>query len=331
MAARILNAIFLSALSALIMVVPGGYAVAQETQSSPGTQESNQSTTTVTAESTMTPIRAAGRPKIVVWTFENPADYHDSTIGDGLTAIIITHLAESGRFEVIQRGESLEEVELGQSGYIEPDAAVEMGRALGVDYILAGQVTNFGYEESSAGGFLGDSEGVDVAISRQRADVRLDFSVIDTVTGATVLAASAEGEESETGVYISGADWPDWIGSIEFGSDEFAESMIGHATLKAVENLMDQLFGYFPIQAPLLAVTEDFVVIGIGANAHIEKDMEFEVYRLGAVTDSNGEVVWKDRTLLGRVRVTEVDITSCKAVWVTGGGFMEGDLCVLPE
>jgi curli biogenesis system outer membrane secretion channel CsgG len=311
-------------------------AVATETTTTTTTTttstDSSASSTTSTGEAT----EASGRPRLAVYTFENPPNYYNSTIGDGLTSIIITHLSQSGRFDVIQRGENLdlliEEIDFGQSGYVEESTAVEMGHILGVEYVLSGRVTNFGYEETSTGGLLGGWGGFGgVDITEEEALVRLDFALIDARTGETVLAATAEGKDSDTDFDVDARNWGDWFGSISYDSDEFMDSMIGKATLKAVDSLMTQILTEFPIQAPVLAVTPNFIILDIGSNAGIEEGMQFEVYRISAVTNSAGEVVWEDKTLIGSVEVTEVELRNCKAVVVSGSDIQEGDLGILVE
>jgi curli biogenesis system outer membrane secretion channel CsgG len=299
--------------------------------------EATSTTTVATSESPEGPaVTDNSRPRVAVREFENPAAYYASTIGTGLTSIIVTKLTQSGRFDIIQRGEGLElvidEVDLGQSGYIEPDTAVEMGHVLGVQYILAGQVTYFGYEEQSTGGFLGGWGGFGgLDVTQQKAMVRMDFTLIDALTGQSVLAATAEGKSTDTGFSVEGGNWGDWVGSVGWESDEFMESKIGKATLKAVDNLLAQILAQFPIQAEILAVTPDFIILDIGAGAGIEQGMEFDVYRVTAVTNAAGEVVWEDKSLIGRIAVTEVDLTNCKAEVLSGTGFIEGDLCIHPE
>ncbi len=331
--------------SLVLMLGAYGTALAQDSEDTDTTEttttyttSSTDSTTDAAGTSTSSTeaTQAQGRPRLAVHTFENPPNYYNSTIGNGLTSIVVTHLAQSGRFDVIQRGDNLnvliEEIDFGASGYVEADTAVEMGHILGVNYILSGRVTNFGYEETSTGGFLGGFGGFGgLDIEQEEAVVRLDFALIDATTGETLLAATAEGKESETGFDVSGGNWGDWFGGINYDSDEFMDSMVGQATLKAVDNLMAQILELFPVQAPILAVTPDFIILDIGVGAGIEEGMEFEVYRVEAVTNSAGETVWEERTLIGTVRVTEVDLQNSKAEVISGSGFQEGDLCILPE
>ncbi len=325
-----------------------GIAGAQNSTDKADDDSTSTSTTTTTTTGAGDPVSAdtttagdssstdSSRPRIAVNTFENPPNYYSSTIGNGLTGIITTELVQSGRFNVIQRGENLglliDEIDLGMSGYIEPDSAVDMGHILGVEYILSGQVTNFGYEESDIGGFLGGFGGFGgLSIEEEKATVRMDFVLIDARTGTTVLAATAEGKESETGFGIEGGDWGNWVGSISWDTDEFMDSMIGQATIKAVDDLMDQILGIFPVQAAILAVTPNFIILDIGMGSGIEVGMVFDVFRIDAVTNASGEVVWEEKSLIGMVRVTEVELTGCKAEVISGSGFTEGDMCILPE
>jgi curli biogenesis system outer membrane secretion channel CsgG len=298
--------------------------------------ETGDATVDTEAEADDEAIEGSGRPRLAVHTFENPPNYYNSTIGNGLTSILITHLTQSGRFDVIQRGENLEliidEISLGQSGYIEGGTEVEMGHVLGVDFILSGRVTNFGYEEQSTGGLLRGIGGFGgLEISKDEANVRVDFSLIDATTGTTVLAATAEGKESETGVSISGGDFGNWIGAVGWDTDEFMDSMIGHATLRAIDSMIGQILEEFPIQAPIQAVTPNFLILGIGSGAGIEEGMEFDVFRITAITNDEGEIVWEERTPIGRVQISDVELQNCKAIILSGSGFQEGDLCILPE
>jgi len=332
-----INNIGMTILVFILLLLVGSIGYAQDGTGTDNTTSGSTSTTVVSSGSpSTTTAEASGRPKVAVYTFENPPNYYNSTIGNGLTSIVITHMTQSGRFDVISRGDNLdlviEEVDLGEAGYIESGEEVEKGHVSGIDYILSGRVTNFGYEETSGGGFLGTIGGFGgIGVSEERAVVRVDFQLIDAATGLTVLAATAEGKESEQGVSISGADWNNWVGSISFDSDEFMDSMVGHATLKAVQNLMDQILPMFPIQGPILAITPDFIIVELGANAGIEEGMILDVNRVELVRNSAGEVVYEDEEFIGRVRVTDVDLTSCKAVIESGSGFQEGDMCVLPD
>lgn len=329
----------LTAVFALLLMSISSFAQDGESETTTISSPSGDSetTTVTTPESEPETPPDASRPRIAVLAFENRSSYSYSSIGDGMTNIIVTELTKSGRFDVIQRGENLDlildEISLGEAGYIEGDETTQRGHVRGIDYILSGKVTNFGYEEQDMGGFLGGIAGGfgGVDVSKEEAVARVDFALIDATTGETILSETAEGKESNTGVGLRGGNYGDWIGSVDWDTDEFMGSMIGHAALKAVDDLLDKILVLFPVQAPILAVTPDFLILDIGAGANIEEGMEFIVYRVSEVTNSSGEVVWTDKEQIGVVRITEIDLRTSKAVIVSGSGFVEGDLCELPD
>jgi curli biogenesis system outer membrane secretion channel CsgG len=45
------------------------------------------------------------RPKVAIKTFQNPANFSRSTIGDGLTDMLTTELENTGKFNVLERGQ----------------------------------------------------------------------------------------------------------------------------------------------------------------------------------------------------------------------------------
>jgi curli biogenesis system outer membrane secretion channel CsgG len=60
------------------------------------------------------------RPKIALKTFTNPANFSRSTIGNGLTEILTTELDNTGKFNVLERGnvdEITKEMDFANSDY----------------------------------------------------------------------------------------------------------------------------------------------------------------------------------------------------------------------
>ncbi len=56
------------------------------------------------------------KPRIAVKTFENPTAYYNSTIGNALTEILVTELAKTGKYALVERqavDELLKEIHLG--------------------------------------------------------------------------------------------------------------------------------------------------------------------------------------------------------------------------
>lgn len=69
---------------------------------------------------------------------------NQTILGEYLSEELITHLYQAGDVEVIERrllDQILGEIQLGQTGVIDPDAAVQVGRIAGADAIVTGTIT----------------------------------------------------------------------------------------------------------------------------------------------------------------------------------------------
>ncbi|MFH1514473.1 MAG: CsgG/HfaB family protein [bacterium] len=277
-------------------------------------------------------LRKEGRPRISVKTFENPSMYYNSSIGTGVTDMLITILVQSGRFNVIARNESFEElkdeIDLGESGYIEEETKVEKGKIKGVDYILMGKVTNFGYKSNSGGlgGVVPGGWG-DVDIKNQKAVVWIDFRLVDAKTGEAIIAESAEGVEKKSGVSLGGSDFGNWVGRIRFDSDEFRDSMVGKATVKAIDALAEKIIDHFPLTGAVIAVAGDRIIIDLGEGAGISAGQKFKVISESVIRNDEGEVVFREETEIGTVEVSEVQLKSSMMRIVSGcSGIKEGNI-----
>jgi curli biogenesis system outer membrane secretion channel CsgG len=135
------------------------------------------------------------KPVIGIKTFENPPNYANSTIGNGLT-VFITELAKTNKYQIVEREalkELIQEVELGQSTYGAKGSAVPKGRFKGMEYLFIAKVTNFGEKQKNIGG-----GGIGVKIlggvvgRRSEAYVRIDFRIVDATTGEIVYVGSGD-------------------------------------------------------------------------------------------------------------------------------------------
>jgi len=270
-------------------------------------------------------------PSIAVMDFSDPADLQDMEIGKGITEIITSMLVQDGRVVVIETDENPDDEE-NSTGHFDSAVAVKIGLMYGVDYVLTGTVTEFSRDGVTGSGYITSGEGSgERVVSNVEAYVRLDYMLIDTETGEAVLASSSSGEESGRGEMADPVAVEDMAVSIVFDSDEFRESAVGVATIEAVDNLMGEITGYFPLQCRIMAVSEEFIILDIGFASGIETGFEFDVYRVSEVLNSAGEVVWDNREIIGRLRVTELERTTAKAEILSGQGFAEDDICVISE
>lgn len=85
------------------------------------------------------------RPNIAVLSFENAsfgkARAEFEGLGKGIGDLLLNDLAAAGRFRVVEREklqQLLQERDLVTSGAVDPQAAVKLGKLLGVHYVIAG-------------------------------------------------------------------------------------------------------------------------------------------------------------------------------------------------
>jgi len=145
------------------------------------------------------------RARIAIASFKCKAAKCSGEIGDGLADMLSTALFQSGRFVVLERGEGLkaiqEELNLGQSGYVQQGKAPQIGLMEGADILVIGAITAFEPEASGLGGggvivpfkvpFIGGA-----AIKKKEAYISADIRLVDVRTGRVINATKVEGKAS---------------------------------------------------------------------------------------------------------------------------------------
>lgn len=133
---------------------------------------------------------AGPKSTLAVGNFENRTDYMRGLFSDGADrlggqakTILIGHLQQTGRFNVLDRG-NMEE--------IAQEAALQ-GKAQtlqGANYIVTGQVTEFGRKET------GDVQlfGILGAGKKQVAYAKVTLNIVDVLTSAVVYSVQGAGE-----------------------------------------------------------------------------------------------------------------------------------------
>src|ERR1700741_5004130 len=146
----------------------------------------------------------SSRPTIAVLNFDYGTLNHwwsgTQDIGEGISDLIVDELVNDGSFRVIERKRLdaiLAEQNFSNSERADPSAKTiaQIGKALGVKYLIVGSVTKFGTEQSNksfGGGGFGSAFGVgNVGTSKGKANVAVTARIIDVTTGE--IMASAKG------------------------------------------------------------------------------------------------------------------------------------------
>ena len=136
-------------------------------------------------------------------------------VGAGIADLIVDELVNDGSFRVIERKRLqalLAEQNFSNSDRADPNAksVAQLGKAIGVKYLIVGSVTKFGTEESNksvgAGAFGGGKYGLGrVGTSKGKANVAITARIIDVSTGEIMASAKGEATSKRSGLLLGGA------------------------------------------------------------------------------------------------------------------------------
>lgn len=282
------------------------------------------------------PACVLGSPlkRVAVIPFDSPQEYAGTPLSRGLTAMITSALVKAGGVEVIERAQLdslLKEHNLSAQGILDPATAQQVGKVLGVDYIIGGKISEFGVKEHrSLLGAVSQALG-GAQVTNSTARVVLDLRMIDARTAKVLLTETATGEDKSSGVAFAAGDLRNLVLIGRFDTQEWSESRIGKATRKAVQTAVTGLLKFFPPVGQVLSVFQDgqhrYAILDRGAFSGVKKGQEFSVYRERPVKDAKGKNVWEEKQDVGRVRVEEIENERCKAVIIEEQpAITEGDL-----
>lgn len=260
--------------------------------------------------------------------------YHEiPNVGRGVSRLLISECS-AGHLQIIGAQHVaglLEEHGLRAGDLLAADPEIVRQLSASMDYLVAGEVVAFvlagkdhpvslGDELSDLGRLLGSGNDV--------AHVALEISLYRTADGMEAGHWLVEGVESREGTRLK-ALTIGWAGSVDFLSDEFRETMMGHATYKAAGQVLYRLFGEFPLEGEIIGVSGDAVVVDLDTGDGIEIGDELLVVTRSYIRNSAGEEVWNDDRPVGSVEVVEIKAGRCLCLVLDGAGMIaEGDIAV---
>ncbi|MDL2718824.1 MAG: CsgG/HfaB family protein [Acidobacteriota bacterium] len=282
-------------------------------------------------------LAQGNKPRVAVLEFKNKASHYTWTwyeAGRGAQDMLVTELVKSGKYRVIEREQLaaiMQEKGLSLSGDIDPRTAVKFGKMLGVEYLIAGAVTQLGTTDRGAsvpGGLLRGLPSVNVR--SQKAEAAVDARAFSTSTGEIVWADTAKDESSDASVFVAGAGG----GASDHGKvDKILRPVVQKlASSFAKADLKSSGMGGHGdasgIVGKIANVEGGTLYLNAGSEGGVKEGDEFTVYRVGKqIKDPDtGEVLGADEVKVGRVKVTAVKGARLStATAVSGSGFKAGD------
>jgi curli biogenesis system outer membrane secretion channel CsgG len=268
-------------------------------------------------------------------------------VGKGITDLLVTDLVKDGTYSIIERAaldKILKEQNFSNSNRADPTSAAQIGKMLGVDYIVVGSITEFGNEtkNTGVGGGGGGIGGFGIGgfkHSNSKANVAVTARVINIDTGEILAVADGTGQSSRssTSMLGGGGNWGGFGGgNVNFGASDFQQTIIGEATKAATDQLSTGLVADAPklpvrsitVEGQVAAVDSGQIIINVGAKAGVHAGDQFNVLRVTKeIKDpATGNVLRRLTSTIGVIKATDVDDVSAICSAVSGTDFKTGDL-----
>lgn len=203
-------------------------------------------------------VFAAEKPRLGVLRFTNDtnAGWWKATVGRDLQDMLISELASTKSFQVLERKEIdavLGEQNLGASGRVDKATKAKMGKLKGAKYLVAATVSAYEENTSGTGGGIGIA-GFSIGGKKEKAYIAVDLKVIDTTTGEIADARTVEASSSSGGLSFGGH-----IGVLSGGLSQYSKTPTGKAIRACIIEIADYL------QCSLVKGKEDSCMDGFAA------------------------------------------------------------------
>jgi curli biogenesis system outer membrane secretion channel CsgG len=280
----------------------------------------------------------AAKPRVAVLEFKNKAQGYIWSwyqAGQAAQDMLVTELVKTGNFRVMEREQLaaiMQEKNLSLSGDIDPKTAVKFGKMIGVEYLIAGAVTELGVADRDVhvpGGVFG-RRLPSVNVRSQKMDAAVDARAFSTSTGEIVWADTARESTSDSSVYVAGAG-----GGVE--DQRKVDRILRPVVVKLADSLAEKKLSTSGlggaadasgVAGKIAKADGATLYVNVGSEAGVKEGDEFEVFRMGEpIKDPDtGEVLGANETRIGRIKVTAVmGPRLSKASAVSGNGFKAGD------
>lgn len=251
--------------------------------------------------------------------------------GEAVASALTTRLANSSKFVVVERealDAILREQKLGASGAVSPETASEMGRLIGARYLVIGTVTEFSLtSDGGRGSIRVPISGISLGLggkANKRVRVSCECKVVDTVTGAIVMASSARKDMTVSSGGLSG-----FYRGYDLGGrgGELPSSALGKGIYEVAQSLANDIeSGKFKeisaspkIEGYVLEKDGHSVFLNFTSADRVCKNMVFKVMRSKSVRDPRtGQLRTVNKTI-GKVKVIDVSESSTECEIISEG------------
>ena len=273
-------------------------------------------------------------------------------IGKGISDLLVNKLVNDGTYRVIERAaldKILKEQNFSNSDRADSTTAAKIGRVLGVDTIITGDITQFGRDDknTNVGGFgskLGGYGIGGVGSHKSKAVVEVTARMIDVNTAEILASATGHGESERSGTNLlggGGSGWNSGGGHVDMSSSNFGATIIGEAVKAAVNNLGNELnqdsakIPHTTVQVNGLVAdaSGNSITINVGSRGGVHVGDHLMITRVSRVIKdpATGKPLRTIEDPVGEMQVTSVDESSAVGTFSGSGQPKVGDTVKNPQ
>jgi curli biogenesis system outer membrane secretion channel CsgG len=267
-------------------------------------------------------------------------------IGKGISDLLIDRLINDGTYRVIERNQLnkiLAEQNLSNSDRADASTAAKVGRLLGVDAIIVGDITQFGRDDhnTNVGSALSrfDRYGIGkMGVRNAKAVVAITARLVDVNTGEILASVKGKGESKRSGTNLlgEGGNWNTGAGgSLDMGSSNFSQTILGEAVSSAVTQIasgLDEKSGTLPthevaVKGLVADATNGTLIVNVGTKAGVHVGQKLAITRVSRVIKdpATGKVLRTMEEPVGMMTVTSADEQSAVGTFTGSGTAKVGD------
>jgi curli biogenesis system outer membrane secretion channel CsgG len=256
-----------------------------------------------------------------VSTMMGDINYSDSTAGvpvNGIEAIVIDSLSQTGRFRLVERtelGDVLAEQDLAASGRVAKPSGAKTGNILGAEYLVQLVVTDYETKTSGTdkgiGGLLTSKVpllgGVKAGSSTGR--VGLNIRLIDAETSEITFTKQIEAVIKESNLAFGGAAL---IGDVGLGGfmSNYSKTPVGQAVIAGINQAVFELIkqvGSKPAEGSIVKADATQIYTNLGQDTVAVGD-RLQVVKKGEelIDPETGISLGGSTTVIGEIEVNQV-------------------------
>lgn len=242
-----------------------------------------------------------------------------------LTEALTTSLVATNRFIVLERlalAQVQQEQALGASGGVNKETAAEVGKLIGAQTLITGDITAFTHQRSALGGNVTNLiKGLNAGVERVTATVSIDLRLIDAVTGEVIASIRGDGSAAQQGVVADlTRDERKYDGSIALSTP------LGKASREAIQKSLAGIIASIPKlkwSARVIDFRDGLVYVNAGTGYGMQTGTALEIFdpQPALIDPESGRNLGAPDKLVGEVVIESVEAQYSTAKVVSGTEF----------